>query len=109
MADYFSMIGDSGGFFLSTSKVEGFGYAVIEAMSCRCPVLSSDSDGVKAFINHDITGKFYLNGNIGSAIKQAIELTDNQKLRDTIINNALNHLSLFNLEAYALEFEKILN
>ncbi|MFJ7991866.1 hypothetical protein ACIQY5_06635 [Peribacillus frigoritolerans] len=25
MADYFSMIGDSGGFLCSTSKVEGFG------------------------------------------------------------------------------------
>jgi glycosyltransferase involved in cell wall biosynthesis len=109
MADYFSMIGDSGGLYLSTSKVEGFGYAVIEAMSCRCPVLSSDSDGVKAFITHDHTGKFYGNGNIGSAVNQALELVNNLELRNQIISNALSHLSIFSLEAYALEFIKILD
>jgi glycosyltransferase involved in cell wall biosynthesis len=108
MADFFSIIGDSGGFLLSTSKVEGFGYAVIEAMSCRCPVLTSDSDGVKAFIIHDQTGKFYQNGNIGSAVTQALDLVNNIELRKRIINNALDHLSLFNLESYALEFMKIL-
>ncbi|MCM3732388.1 glycosyltransferase family 4 protein [Fictibacillus nanhaiensis] len=108
MAEYFSMIGDSGGFLLSTSKVEGFGYAVIEAMSCKCPVLTSDSDGVKAFINHNVTGKFYENGNIGSAVKQAKELTDNHELRNQIIQHALNHLSLFNLDVYANEFMKLL-
>lgn len=108
MAEYFSMIGDSGGFLLSTSKVEGFGYAVIEAMSCRCPVLTSDSDGVKAFIRHNITGKFYENGNIGSAVKQAIELTDHTELRNKIIQNASNHLTLFNLDTYAVEFMKLL-
>ncbi|OOE12128.1 glycosyltransferase family 4 protein [Fictibacillus arsenicus] len=108
MAEYFSMIGDSGGFLLSTSKVEGFGYAVIEAMSCRCPVLTSDSDGVKAFIIHNVTGKFYENSNIGSAVKQAIELTDNHELRNEIIQHALNHLSLFNLDVYANEFMKLL-
>lgn len=108
MADYLSMIGDSGGFLLSTSKVEGFGYAVIEAMSCRCPVLSSDSDGVKAFITHDVTGKFYINENIGSAVAQGMELTNDLELRNKIITNALNHLSLFNLDTYAMEFSKIL-
>jgi L-malate glycosyltransferase len=108
MADYFSIIGDSGGLMLSTSKVEGFGYAVIEAMSCKCPVLTSDSDGVKAFINHNITGKFYKNGNIGSAVKEAIELIDHTELRNQIIQNALDHLSVFNLETYATEFIKIL-
>ncbi|MDR7072046.1 glycosyltransferase family 4 protein [Fictibacillus barbaricus] len=109
MSDYFSIIGDSGGFLLSTSKVEGFGYAVIEAMSCRCPVLSSDSDGVKAFITHNDTGKFYQNGNIGSAVNQALDLINNLELRNQIISNALNHLSIFSLEAYAKEFMKILD
>jgi L-malate glycosyltransferase len=108
MADYYSIIGDSGGFLLSTSKVEGFGYAVIEAMSCKCPVLSSDSDGVKAFIKHNVTGKFYANGNIGSAVKEATELMDNLPLRNQLIQNALNHLDLFNLNAYANELLKLI-
>ncbi|WP_194270835.1 glycosyltransferase family 4 protein [Fictibacillus phosphorivorans] len=109
MADNLSIIGDSGGFLLSTSKVEGFGYAVVEAMSCKCPVLTSDSDGVKAFITHNVTGKFYMNENIGSAVTQGIELIDNLELRNSIIKHALNHLSLFDLDTYANEFIKILN
>ncbi|MBH0166092.1 glycosyltransferase family 4 protein [Fictibacillus sp. 7GRE50] len=108
MANYFSMIGDSGGFLLSTSKVEGFGYAVIEAMSCRCPVLSSDSDGVKAFIAHNQTGKFYTNARIETAVPEALELVNNVVLRSSIIDQAYNHLDVFNLDTYAQEFINIL-
>ncbi|ANC76677.1 hypothetical protein ABE65_007630 [Fictibacillus phosphorivorans] len=108
MANYFSMIGDSGGFLLSTSKVEGFGYAVIEAMSCRCPVLSSDSDGVKAFITHNTTGKFYTNEKIETAVPEALELLNNDLLRTSIIEQAYNHLDVFNLDTYASEFKNIL-
>src|SRR5690606_20495204 len=59
MAVHYSRIGDSGGFLCSTSLYEGFGYALLEAMSCRCPVLSSNSDGPSSFILHNKTGKLY--------------------------------------------------
>lgn len=59
MSDYLSIIGDSGGFLASTSITEGFGYAVGEAMLCRCPVVAADSDGVRAFIEHSLTGLLY--------------------------------------------------
>lgn len=59
MSDYLSIIGDSGGFLASTSITEGFGYAVGEALLCRCPVVAADSDGVKAFIEHSLTGLLY--------------------------------------------------
>lgn len=59
MSDYLSIIGDSGGFLASTSITEGFGYAVGEALLCRCPVLAADSDGVRAFIEHSLTGLLY--------------------------------------------------
>ncbi|CAI6044581.1 glycosyltransferase family 4 protein [Cohnella sp. JJ-181] len=59
MSDYLSIIGDSGGFLASTSVTEGFGYAVGEALLCRCPVVAADSDGVRAFIEHSLTGLLY--------------------------------------------------
>lgn len=92
MADYLSRIGDSGGFLCSTSILEGFGYAVAEAMSCRCPVLSTDSDGVRSFIVHDKTGKFYNHGQIQEAVSQGLELMNNAALRNSIREDAQKHI-----------------
>ncbi|MCZ8513586.1 glycosyltransferase family 4 protein [Paenibacillus filicis] len=92
MADYFSMIGDSGGFLASTSILEGFGYAVAEAMLCRCPVLSTDSDGVRSFIIHDVTGKFYPSGNLEAALTHAMDLITNAQLRKNIRDNGERHI-----------------
>ncbi|BCB03442.1 glycosyltransferase family 4 protein [Bacillus sp. KH172YL63] len=109
MPRYFSMIGDSGGFLCSTSKVEGAPYSPLEAMSCRCPVLTTDSDGVRSSILHNQTGKYYQLGNIQQAVVQAEELMGNATLRKYIIENALLHLkSQFSHEQYAFHFNKML-
>jgi glycosyltransferase involved in cell wall biosynthesis len=105
MADYLSIIGDSGGFLCSSSILEGFGYAVAEAMLCRCPVLSTDSDGVKRFIIHNETGKFFPHGNVTQAIEEARELMDNEYLRNTIRLNGEKHVkSIFSTKQYAKHF-----
>lgn len=110
MADYFSMIGDSGGFLCSTSKVEGFGYAIVEAMSCRCPVLSSDSDGVSSSIIHNQTGKFYSLGNISQAMNEGIDLMENHQLRESIRTQGTKHVTtLFTPEQYSTQFISMLN
>lgn len=93
MARFLSIIGDSGGFLCSTSKVEGFGYAVLEAMVCKCPVLSTDSDGVRSFITHNLTGKFYDLGNISHAVKEGKELLSNKDLREEIRRKAVEHIN----------------
>jgi glycosyltransferase involved in cell wall biosynthesis len=109
MADFFSNIGDSGGFLCSTSKVEGAPYSILEAMSCKCPVLTTDSDGVKSAIIHDLTGKYYTLGNIAEAVKEAKELMTNLTAREHIRLNALNHLkNNFNPDQYCLNFINML-
>lgn len=109
MAEYLSIIGDSGGFLCSTSKVEGFGYAVLEAMVCRCPVLSSNSDGVRNFIDHNVTGKFYRSGSIEEAVKEGKELMDNLALREVIRQNAVKHIETnFSPDKYAEEFLRMI-
>lgn len=109
MADFFSEIGDSGGFLCSTSKVEGAPYALLEAMSCRCPVLTTDSDGVRSSIIHNQTGKFYTLGNLDNAVKEAKELMNNQTLRESIRSNALEHVKTnFSPDLYARNFINML-
>ncbi|GAE06552.1 hypothetical protein JCM10914_2717 [Paenibacillus sp. JCM 10914] len=110
MADYLSIIGDSGGFLLSTSVQEGFGYAVAEAMLCRCPVLSTDSGGVRRFINHNKTGKFYAHGNIVEATLEAISLMTDTKLRNKLIVHAEAHIKgRFSTDVYANRFINMIN
>ncbi|MFC4778964.1 glycosyltransferase family 4 protein [Paenibacillus sp. GCM10023252] len=84
MADYLSMIGDSGGLLCSTSILEGFGYAVAEALLCRCPVLATDSDGIRRFLHHNKTGKFYTRGQLQSAYVEAVALMTDMKLRESV-------------------------
>ncbi|GAB1768904.1 glycosyltransferase [Priestia megaterium] len=109
MAEYFSIIGDSGGFLCSTSKVEGFGYAVLEAMVCKCPVLSSDSDGVRSFIKHNITGKYFSLENLNQAVNEGKELMLNTSLREKIREEALEHIELnFSPDQYAENFTNMI-
>ncbi|MBY0159619.1 MULTISPECIES: glycosyltransferase family 4 protein [Cytobacillus] len=109
MAEFFSKIGDSGGFLCSTSKVEGAPYSVLEALSCKCPILTTDSDGVRSSIIHNKTGKYYTLGNIQEAVNEAKELMTNLKLRNYIRSNGVVHVrSNFSPEEYGQNFINML-
>ncbi|WP_379130621.1 glycosyltransferase family 4 protein [Paenibacillus sp. sgz500958] len=110
MPVYYSSIVNSGGFLLSTSITEGFGYAVAEAICCTCPVLSTDSDGVRSFISHNVTGKFYPLGNVDVALMEALELMDNLPLRESIRQQGRTSMvANYGSEQYAESFRKMLN
>ncbi|OLS34060.1 glycosyltransferase family 4 protein [Bacillus sp. MRMR6] len=110
MADYFSMIGDSGGFLCSTSKVEGAPLSILEAMSCRCPVLTTDSDGVRSSIIHNQTGKYYTLGNITEAVIQAKELMSNKTVRENIRSHAVEYVKKhFSPDQYCVNFINMLS
>lgn len=105
MQTYFSMIGDSGGFLCLTSKEEGGPYCVLEAMSCRCPVVSSRKDGVASTIIHNETGKLYTLGDIVEALQESISLLSNEQLRESIRTEAQRLVCTeFTLERYAQNF-----
>lgn len=109
MAHYLSEIGDSGGMLISTSFVEGFGYAVGEAMCCRCPVLSTDSDGVRSFIDHNRTGKFFITRTIEDAVKEANILIHDRPVTAYIRDQAVQHIRTnFSLTRYAADIVNIL-
>jgi glycosyltransferase involved in cell wall biosynthesis len=105
MATHYSEIGDSGGFLCSTSKVEGFGYSLVEAMSCRCPVLTTDSDGVKSIVVDGLSGLYYSQGQITEAVRNGERLLNKTVFRTKMLENAVNHVkTTFSPERYANEF-----
>ncbi|PAF29215.1 glycosyltransferase family 4 protein [Paenibacillus sp. 7516] len=109
MPTFYSMIAASGGIMLSTSLLEGFGYAVAEAISCGCPVLSTDSDGVRSFITHNKTGKFYPLGNVNAAVDEAVELMHNHQLREYIREQGREHMTAsFSPDRYAISFREMM-
>ncbi|MFC5653498.1 glycosyltransferase family 4 protein [Paenibacillus solisilvae] len=109
MPHYLSVIGDSGGMLLSTSYVEGFGYAVAEAMSCGCPVLSTDSDGVRSFIDHNRTGKFFRTGTVEEGVREAGAFLDNRLATDQIRAQAKQHIQVhFSFSRYAADMVNIM-
>ncbi|MBM7569256.1 glycosyltransferase family 4 protein [Paenibacillus sacheonensis] len=109
MPYYLSAIGDSGGMVLSTSYAEGFGYAVGEAMSCRCPVLSTDSDGVRCFIEHNRTGKFFYSRSIEEAVTEAKEYLYSRPLANLISLQAQQHIQThFSLARYAADIRNVM-
>lgn len=109
MPTYYSRIGNSGGMLCSTSKYEGFGYALVEAMCCLCPVLTTDSDGIKSFIFHNRTGKIYRQGDIKHAAQEAIDFIHNAPLKAEIRKNAQHYIQQnFTPEIYADNFMKML-
>ncbi|ALS29302.1 family 1 glycosyl transferase [Paenibacillus sp. 32O-W] len=108
MPHYFSVTGYSGGMLVSTSKAEGFGYAVAEAMSCRCPVLATDSDGVRHFIDHDVTGKF-MTASVHDAVRQALDLMRNAPLRKSVIAQGEARIrTLFTPERYVSDLINVM-
>jgi glycosyltransferase involved in cell wall biosynthesis len=109
MKEHFSKIGDSGGFYCMTSKVEGAPFSPLEALSCCCPVLTTDSDGVRTSIIHNVTGKYYRIGNIAEAVREAKELMGNTVLRDQIRMNGFQFVKdNFNRKIYAENFSQML-
>ncbi|WP_166240445.1 glycosyltransferase family 4 protein [Paenibacillus turpanensis] len=109
MQDHLSIIGDSGGFLCSTSKMEGFGYAVLEAMACRCPVLTTDSDGVRSFVTHNVTGKFFPYGYTDVAVAEGLHLMQNHPLREAIRQHAYHHVnSTFSPDLYVVNLASML-
>jgi glycosyltransferase involved in cell wall biosynthesis len=109
MPIYYTRIGNSGGFLCSTSKTEGFGYAIVEAMSCLCPVVTTDSDGIKSFIFHNETGKIFPHGNISKATAEGVDLLLNTTLKNSIRHNARNYVTEnLSPQIYANNFKNLL-
>jgi L-malate glycosyltransferase len=110
MPKFYSSMAKSGGLLCSTSRQEGFGYAVLEAMCCKCPVLATKSEGVESFVVHNLTGKLYEVENINMAVSAAKDLIENTRLREKIIQHSDQLVNkLFTPNQYCDHFMQMLN
>jgi len=78
-------------FFVSASRFETFGIAMVEAMTCGLPVLATDSGGPREFIQSE-NGVMVPHGNVEVLKKAILKMMENyhrykpDQVRSTILN-----------------------
>lgn len=85
------------------SAGEGFGLVLLEAMAMECPVIGTNSGGIKNVIDNGINGLLFDNGDVETLKNNILEIRNNEALRLSLIENGLKSVH----ENYT--FERTLN
>lgn len=93
--------------FIFPSLYEGFGFPVLEAMSCGTPVIASDKSSLP-----EICGDAALlcdPHNVDDLAGKIIQLVENKKLRDKLRDKGYRRLKKFSWEQTAREINDLFN
>ena len=69
---------------VSVSNSESFGVVAVEAMSCGCPVVTSDADGFTEVVNNGVTGFIVPKRDVKATADAIQKFIDNPTLRKTM-------------------------
>lgn len=72
MPDFYRSVAESGGFLLSTSRVERCPMNMIEAQACGCPVIAPAVGGIPEVVRDRETGYLYDRSSGPAAVQEAI-------------------------------------
>jgi len=73
--------------FVSPSRSEPFGLAIVEAMAAGVPVIATTSEGAREIIDAEKTGRLVPIGDVGGLANAMCELLDNPKARQSFSAN----------------------
>lgn len=73
MPDFYRAVAESGGFVLSTSRVERCPMNLIEAQACGCPVIAPSVGGIPEVVIDRQTGVLFDRTKGPSAVREAVE------------------------------------
>lgn len=90
--------------FLSLSSYEGFGVPIIEAMSCRCMVISFITPGSSEIIDDKVTGIFT---NSSSLYQDTLKALTDEEWRNEIAEKGFQKSFEYSPEKIALRYQEI--
>ena len=91
-----------------SSRFEGFGLSIVEAMACGLPVVSFDCPwGPRSIISDGEDGILVTNGNIDQLAEQMVLLMQNSDRRLILSNNAIRNVRRYDIEQIAQKWKSL--
>lgn len=87
--------------FLFTSKEEGLGTAILEAMAAGVPVVSTNAGGIPEIIHHRENGMIARVKDAEKLAEYALEVINNGELKNTLIENGKETAAQFSCTSTA--------
>ena len=94
--------------YVASSKSEGLGVNLIEAMACNLPVVASKNRGHSEIICHGKNGFLVDQNDAEEMAKYIMELYHNEKMRKTIVVQAQEDIEKFEVTSVLKEEERII-
>ena len=91
-----------------SSRFEGFGLAIVEAMACGLPVVSFDCPwGPRSIICNGVDGILVENGNVDELAQALISLIEQSERRRKMAENAVRNVQRYNIEQIAHKWKTL--
>lgn len=93
--------------YVASSKSEGLGINLIEAMACNLPVVAAKNRGHNEIINHGQNGFLVEPGDAKAMANYVLQLAENADLRESLVSQAQKDIQQYAAENVHCRIEEI--